>query len=566
MNVSVRTTHKNACLGSILGSACALLALLLCCAAPARAVSCSVSQARRFPETHLPQADAALDQRKPEDAILLYKKALETSPADPSLHAALAEAYLDEQKVADADATITKAIAGNAHSAVLESVLAEVQLDEGRPWDAQDTIARALADDPCYPDAHLTEGQLLTYTSMYGSAAKQYAVAYQLAPHDADFFYEYLRTLPAPQRISLAQTYMEREKADSTGLLFLQRYVARLEKMQSDSQGTCMLAATSPVTTEIPMMPLMGNFQRIRAVGLDVNVDQHPTHLAIDTVGRGLVLSESAAARAGLHYESEFEMRGGGSDGPYKAHLAFAKTVKIGALEFHNCPVSIYERKKLYSFRGRLIDNDDDGEIGMELLSQFLITLDYPRGKLKLAPLPALPNAAQPLGLTSDISQTKPLNAEAIPPLWLDRYISPEMRDYSPALRIGTALIVPASIAKDTVKLFMLGAGSYRTFLTTSAARDVGKLHRDDSEEQVYGLSGMVKDLYYVDQVIFNFAHVSLVTNQALAAEPEALDLDRAPVEVSGVIGASALRQCVVHLDYRDGLVKLDYTPGPSRF
>jgi hypothetical protein len=113
--------------------------------------------------------------------------------------------------------------------------------------------------------------------------------------------------------------------------------------------------------------------------------------------------------------------------------------------------------------------------------------------------------------------------------------------------------------------LFVLDTGSFRTTVTTQAAQEVGKLHRDQVDE-VYGLAGRVKDLYYVDQITFNFAHVSVVTNQVPAIEPGSLSLDRGPMEISGLIGASALRQCIVHLDYRDGLVKFDYTPGPSRF
>jgi hypothetical protein len=52
-----------------------------------------------------------------------------------------------------------------------------------------------------------------------------------------------------------------------------------------------------------------------------------------------------------------------------------------------------------------------------------------------------------------------------------------------------------------------------------------------------------------------------------LPAVPAAhLALDHHAIHISGYIGASALRQCIVHLVYRDGLVKLDYTPGPTRF
>ena len=90
-------------------------------------------------------------------------------------------------------------------------------------------------------------------------------------------------------------------------------------------------------------------------------------------------------------------------------------------------------------------------------------------------------------------------------------------------------------------------------------------MHRDQVDAS-YGLGGKVKDLYYIDQITFNFARVSVVTNQVPAMEPESMASAHAPMQIAGFIGASALHQCVVHIDYRDGLVKLDYTPGPTRF
>ncbi len=544
-------------------SALALIAAVFSFATPARAVSCGVSQARRLPETHLPDADAAMDARKVDDAIQLYKKALAANPADLAVHAALAEAYLDQKKVAEADAEITETIANHAHSGVLEAVLAEVQLKEGRPWDAQDTIARALADDPCYPDAHLIEGRLLTYISMYGSAAKQYAVAYQLAPHDMDALYRYLPTLPIPERIAALKTFMERERFDPDSQKQLEQSIARLEKIQPAATAPCTLAPSSSTSADIPLLPLMANGQRVRAVGLSVDIEQHPIHLEIDTGAGGLVLSAAAAARAGLHYDSDLEMQGVGNEGPSKGHLAFAKSVKIGSLEFHNCPVEVYEKARSHSGENRPLD-ESDGLIGMDTLRQFLVTLDYPHGKLNLAPLPQIPSApAGPLALSSESEAAK--SSETDKSLWQDRYIAPDMRDYASAYRIEHFLVVPASIAKDKIRLFVLDTGAYRTIVTTEAGQAVGKLRRDQVDEPI-GLSGAVKDLYFVDQVIFNFARVSVVTNQVLAAAPVALGFEDAPMQLSGLIGASALRQCVVHLDYRDGLVKLDYTPGPSRF
>lgn len=191
----------------------------------------------------------------------------------------------------------------------------------------------------------------------------------------------------------------------------------------------------------------------------------------------------------------------------------------------------------------------------MDLLQQFLITLDYPRGELKLAPLPPSPNGAgRPLTLGADEAE------------WHDRYVAPEMSSYALAYRMGHDLVVPTRVANDKnekIKLFVLDTGAYNTILTADAARGIRKLQHDRTDE-VYGLAGTEKNLYFVGRVNLEFAHVGLIADGVVAVE--ANEIGKPPMKISGLIGASALHQCVLHLDYRDGLVKLDYTPGPSRF
>jgi hypothetical protein len=77
--------------------------------------------------------------------------------------------------------------------------------------------------------------------------------------------------------------------------------------------------------------------------------------------------------------------------------------------------------------------------------------------------------------------------------------------------------------------------------VSTQLGREVGKLHRDHGGD-VFGFSGKVKNLYYADQITFNFARVSVVTNQVSAIDMS----NHGPMEISGPIGASALKQCTV--------------------
>jgi len=74
-------------------------------------------------------------------------------------------------------------------------------------------------------------------------------------------------------------------------------------------------------------------------------------------------------------------MSGIGDKGEVPAQLAYANSVQIGDLEFHNCPLSIIER----------VPRGTDGVIGTDVFSQFLIELDFPASMLTLSRLPPRP-------------------------------------------------------------------------------------------------------------------------------------------------------------------------------
>jgi hypothetical protein len=95
----------------------------------------------------------------------------------------------------------------------------------------------------------------------------------------------------------------------------------------------------------------------------------------------------------------------------------------------------------------------------MDTLRQFL-TRDYPHGELRLAALPSPPNTpADPIGLETGSDQKNLSNEDAGPvsnATSHDRYLAPEMSDYSSAYRVGHNFVVPASISKGKIRLFIL--------------------------------------------------------------------------------------------------------------
>ena len=276
-----------------------------------------------------------------------------------------------------------------------------------------------------------------------------------------------------------------------------------------------------------------------------MKVNDHGVRLQIDTGASGLLISRSMAERAGLTEFSKMQLGGVGSQGEKDGYIAFADSIKIGALEFRDCAVRVLNSRNVV---------DSDGLIGMDVFSNFLVTLDYPMRKLALAPLPVRPEdaaAAKP-ALETEEEQT-PVRGPH------NRYIGPEMKDWTPVYRQGHQLMIRATLNKTSEKLFILDTGSFSTTISSEAARELGKLHVED-RMTIHGISGKVDKVYYADNVTFHFANLAQKADEAFAFDTSNLS-KHTGLEVSGFIGITTLAQLTMHIDYRDGLVKFDYNP-----
>jgi len=277
-----------------------------------------------------------------------------------------------------------------------------------------------------------------------------------------------------------------------------------------------------------------------------------------------LLISRSLADHAGLKEFSRGEVSGVGSQGKKASYTAFADDIKIGSLEFKDCAVEVMEKGSVA---------DSDGLIGMDVFSRFLVTLDYPMRKLLLAPLPSRPNdtsglnpALETNGNTNEdepADNTSATNTAAAPAPKpaahgpYDRYIAPEMQDWTHVYRIGHNLLLPASMNDGPLKMFILDTGAFSTTVTPDVAREVTKVRNED-RIRVNGISGKVDKVYTADSINFKFANVAQKINDVVAFETPSLSKNL-NMEVAGFIGITALGQMTISIDYRDGLVKFAY-------
>jgi predicted aspartyl protease len=523
----------------------------------ALAVSCKIAAAYEPSE-----ADQAFLHSDYDRAITLYQTQLLQKPGDPTLTASLAQVFLRQQKIKEAEEIIQKALTQSPKSAVLLTSLGEVQYREGTPWLSGATAGEATKLDPCYPQLHLLNARLLRLNSYYASAAKEIATAHTLDPHNPRVRRSWLDTLPVKERITELEAYLSTGAGDDPETTkSLHFYLDYLKQRLIEPHKACRLISETETAT-IAFAPMMGDSTRIRAFGLDVKFNDHSARLQIDTGASGLVISRSVANRAGLKQFSRTETGGVGSGGRKAAYTAFADDIKIGSLEFRNCEVDVIDQRNVI---------DNDGLIGMDVFSRFLITLDYPMRKLVLAPLPKRPEDTTPLKPTLETTtsgddddssapaETPSSTTRLAPSGPRDRYIAPEMKDWIHVYRIGHNLLLPASLNSSKQKMFVLDTGASTTTISPEVAREVTKVHANDYIK-VQGISGSVDKVYTADSITFQFANVSQKVQDVVAFATPSISKSL-NMEISGFIGYTALSQMTINIDYRDGLMKFLYDP-----
>jgi predicted aspartyl protease len=138
-----------------------------------------------------------------------------------------------------------------------------------------------------------------------------------------------------------------------------------------------------------------------------------------------------------------------------------------------------------------------------------------------------------------------------------DRYVAPEMKDWTAVFRFGHELLIPTQVNDSSMMLFLIDTGATTTTISTAAAQKVTKIYRND-RIRVKGLSGGVDNVYTADKVKLHFSNFSQENQELLT-----IDLSNVSrytgTEISGLLGFAVLRRLEVKIDYRDGLVDFSY-------
>ena len=505
-------------------------------ALPARCLfgaSCSV--VKHGPPTEADKALSAADFVKAES---LYKADLAAHPGDLDATSGLVRTLLREQKLSDAADVVKTALdaahktAGGATTpAPLLTLLGEVKFAQGDLWDVEPTVIASYKQDSCNPRTRFLFARIAQATSRYATARQQLNLAHQFDPADAEIRQAWIATLPLKQQVAEEEAFLAAPEARDEMTQKGGHFMLESLKKQDAAPGKACRLASGGTSADIPLIRLLGfrgpgwGADRMRAFGLEVQLNSAKTRIQVDTKSSGITVFRSVAERAGLKRLSDAPA---GGDPNMKAYTAYADSIHIGGLEFQDCAVTVLDAPSMF--------DDGDGSIGMDAFSQFLITLDLPMRKLLLAPLPLKPGetaAVVPVLLSNGAMPADP------PPG--DRSIAPEMKDWTQFYHVGPGLILPAAVSADKVKLFAIDVGGSDTTVSISTALDMPNVHERPGGGPGPGGPGPAGKTYYVDEATINFAHMSQTVVKINAADAS-FQSKAAGTQISGAIGLDVLR------------------------
>ena len=512
-------------------------------------------------------ADALTLYRKGnlDGAIQKYKQTLLDDPKSPDAYAGLIRTYLKMKDLEQASQVATEALK-MSDSPRVRIALGEVYFRQGRIGDAETEFRNVIKLGQQDARAYLGLARVYWSASLHKSGWALIEKAHELDPGDSDIRRAWMLKLNTRERIKFLQEYLAGENNDDEETCAgMRHYLEFLEARAQDPRGACRLVSKS-TTTETPLVRLLEDPVHLRGYGLTVEVNGRKTKLMLDTGAPGIVINRTLAEKAHVTRLADLDIGGVGDKGEKSAYRALVDSLKVGGLEFQNCTVEVLEKRSVVG---------EDGLIGGDVFSSFLVDIDFPNEKLRLKQLPRPPDHSQatPLKLHSeegDDRETDVPGSDAVaisspasdaPPRDFglqDRYIAPEMQSYTRVFRFGHLLLVPTAIGDVPAKLFLLDSGAFNNHITPAAAREVTKVRNSDTI--VHGLSGSVNKVYSADKAVLEFGRLKQENQDLLTFDLTGIS-DRVGTEISGTLGFGVLRMLEVKIDYRDGLVDFEYDP-----
>jgi predicted aspartyl protease len=506
-------------------------------------------------------------QGKLDGALAKYQQLLQQRPQSPDAYAGIIRVYLKQNKVDEAARVADQALA-LSDAARIHVAHAEVLFRQGKIEDAEREWVNVINSGHQEARAYLGLARVRRARAIYKSALDFIQKAHELDPYDPDIEERWVATLPRPERIKYLEGELTGENNwDAERRADTASYLDNLKERAKGKYSPCHLVSTV-TNTETPLVRLLQDPTHLRGYGLIVQLNGRKGSLLLDTGASGIVVRRSIAEKAGISKLSTTKIGGIGDKGSKDAYIGIADSIKIGALEFRNCPIEVMESRTVA---------DEDGLIGADVFEDFLVDINFPDEKLKLSELPRRPGSPEENLSLKDEEEDPGEGPDPSPDSNAgasnggprssgsqDRYIAPEMQSYTRVFRFGHDLLIPTKIGDVPSKLFVLDTGAFNNTISPAAAREVTKIWADP-DTAVSGISGSVKRVYSADKAVFQFGHLRQENQEIVTFDTSSLS-NASGTEISGFLGFAMLRVLDIKIDYRDALVDFSFDPKRWRF
>ena len=500
----------------------------------------------------LAAADQLFAAHKLPEAAAKYQAIVKADPSSVRAQVGLIRSYMMMEKLDEAQAAAKAALAALPNSAKLLTTDGDLQFRLGKIPQAERAYVKSENLNPKDPEPYLGLARVYRAYSLYRRAYDNLKRAHEIAPTDLPVQLMWFHSLPPQSQIPALEAYLGSSSTDPQIARSLQPYLAALKKNAAAGSHDCKLV-TRIAQTDTKLFPVQRSGMALGAVGLAVKINKQEVHLALDTGASGILLGRAAAERLGLQRLAYQPIIGMGDSGQQGGYTAVADRIRVGDLEFQDCEVKVTDAATPVT--------GQDGLIGSDVFSSYLIDIDVPSARLRLSQLPKRPNqAAEPASLnTVSQDQDSAAPAAGAADLPSDTYVAPDMANWTKVYRFRNLLTVPTLVDHTGPMLFLIDTGSFSNVLSTRAARDVTQI-RSDPRTQVRGMSGSVAQVYRADQATLQFGRYEQQNQDIVTFDLSGISR-QAGTEVSGVLGFAMLRILQIKIDYRDGLVDFVYDP-----
>ncbi len=324
-------------------------------------------------EARLGLSFALIKQAKFQESFENAAQVIAADPLSSRAHALLGTSLLRSGEFRNSIEALYTAVRFNNRESLAIAGLAEIEYFENRSRNAYEWLKRAVQLDPMEPDYYISLARACSRLEYYSEAADAYQRFLDVSP----------------------KTDIER-RARIRGLIDFYRYL-----------GTTKIHRTSG--KEVSTLPFTQINHR-PFVKVTIN-GKGPLRFVIDTGASLSVISDKAAERIGIKAVA----RGGnaraiGGTGTFPITYGLLDSLTIGESKIEAVPVYI---RTVHNSSDTPEDEKADGYIGLSVLANFAVTLDYQSRQLTLDRTPIREDQT---ATKTDLGKTDILKPDTIRP------------------------------------------------------------------------------------------------------------------------------------------------------